>query len=275
LHPGIIEFLMACALIGIPHPRTPGNQVVARSKADILAARGVKPTLSPNLNVLATVEALDVKRLLFIGVGCQVQALRSIEPHLGLEKLYVLGTNCVDNGPRQGLEKFLSAASADPGSVLHYEFMQDYKVHIKHTDGSFEYVPYFCLPANDLNDVIAPSCYSCFDYPNATADLVVGYMGVPFLNTDMTSHLQYLTVRNEAGQELLDAGGKLRCRCPAAFASMPMAQHPSTLTRPPAPLLHAFLSLTRSHWPPPLLSSLLSRLLSPHTTPLPHPHKHT
>ncbi len=28
-------------------------------------------------------------------------ALRSIEPHLQLEKLYVLGTNCVDNGPRQ------------------------------------------------------------------------------------------------------------------------------------------------------------------------------
>ena len=49
---------------------------------------------------------------------------------------------------------------------------QDYRVHIKHTDGSFEYVPYFCLPANDLNDVIAPSCYSCFDYPNALADLV-------------------------------------------------------------------------------------------------------
>lgn len=44
---------------------------MARCKEDILAARGVKPTLSPNLNVLATVEALDVKRLLFIGVGCQ------------------------------------------------------------------------------------------------------------------------------------------------------------------------------------------------------------
>lgn len=47
-------------------------QMVARCAEDILAARGVKPTLSPNLNVLATVEALDVKRLLFIGVGCQV-----------------------------------------------------------------------------------------------------------------------------------------------------------------------------------------------------------
>lgn len=44
---------------------------MARCKEDILAAKGVKPTLSPNLNVLATVEALDVRRLLFIGVGCQ------------------------------------------------------------------------------------------------------------------------------------------------------------------------------------------------------------
>jgi 7-hydroxymethyl chlorophyll a reductase len=51
--------------------------------------------------------------------------------------------------------------------------MQDYQVHIKHTDGKYETIPYFCLPANDLNDVIAPSCYSCFDYPNALADLVV------------------------------------------------------------------------------------------------------
>lgn len=47
-----------------------------------------------------------------------------MEPHLGLEKLYVLGTNCVDNGPREGLEAFLQAASNDPDTVLHYEFMQ-------------------------------------------------------------------------------------------------------------------------------------------------------
>ena len=54
----------------------------------------------------------------------QVQALRSVEKYLGLDALYVLGTNCVDNGPREGLEKFLNAASSDPNTVLHYEFMQ-------------------------------------------------------------------------------------------------------------------------------------------------------
>ena len=55
----------------------PTVQLVARSKEDIIKARGVKPTLSPNLNTLAAVEALDVKRLLFIGVGCQVRAAAS------------------------------------------------------------------------------------------------------------------------------------------------------------------------------------------------------
>ncbi|KAK9789191.1 hypothetical protein WJX73_001217 [Symbiochloris irregularis] len=188
--------------------------LVARTVDDIIKARGVKPTLSPNLNTLATVEALGVKRLLFIGVGCQVQALRAVEPHLGLEKLYILGTNCVDNGPRKGLEKFLNAASTQPDTVSGYEFMQDYKVHIKHTDGFYERIPYFCLPANDLNDVIAPSCYSCFDYVNNLADMVVGYMGVPYHNVEMTAHPQYITVRNQRGQEMLDSIGSQLVKYP-------------------------------------------------------------
>ena len=56
------------------------TQMVARCKEDILKAKGVKPTLSPNLNVLATVEALDVKKLLFIGVGCQVSTCERVTP---------------------------------------------------------------------------------------------------------------------------------------------------------------------------------------------------
>ncbi|XP_008796418.1 7-hydroxymethyl chlorophyll a reductase, chloroplastic isoform X3 [Phoenix dactylifera] len=187
-----------------PEDRLAPRPVLARTPDEVFAAKGVKPTLSPNLDTLALVEAAGVKRLLFCGVGCQVQALRSVEKHLGLDKLYVLGTNCVDNGTREGLEKFLKAASSSPETVLHYEFMQDYKVHIKHLDGHIEEVPYFCLPANELVDVIAPSCYSCFDYTNALADLVVGYMGVPkYSGLSMTEHPQYITVRNERGREML------------------------------------------------------------------------
>ncbi|NEQ82689.1 MAG: hypothetical protein F6K26_21330, partial [Moorea sp. SIO2I5] len=171
--------------------------IIARTPEEVLAARVNKPTLSPNLSVLEQVEQSGMKRLLVIGVGCQIQALRSVQNELGLEKLYVLGTPCVDNVNREGLQKFLETTSRSPETVVHYEFMQDFRVHFKHQDGSIEKVPFFGLKTNQLKDVFASSCMSCFDYVNSLADLVVGYMGAPF-------GWQWILVRNDIGQELLD-----------------------------------------------------------------------
>jgi 3,8-divinyl protochlorophyllide a 8-vinyl-reductase (ferredoxin) len=171
--------------------------VIARTPEEILAARVNKPTLSPNLSVLEQVEQSGMKRLLVIGVGCQIQALRAVEQKLGLEKLYVLGTPCVDNVTRAGLQKFLDTTSRSSETVVYYEFMQDFRVHFKHEDGSTELVPFFGLKTNQLKDVFAPSCMSCFDYVNSLADLVVGYMGAPL-------GWQWLVVRNQRGQEMLD-----------------------------------------------------------------------
>jgi coenzyme F420 hydrogenase subunit beta len=81
--------------------------------------------------------------------------------------------------------------------VVHYEFMQDFRIHFRHSDGSKETVPYFGLDTPRLKDVFAPSCLSCFDYTNAGADLVVGYMGAGFGS-------QWITVRNALGQQLLE-----------------------------------------------------------------------
>ncbi len=173
--------------------------VIARTPEEILAARVNKPTLSPNLSILEQVEQSGMKRLLVIGVGCQIQALRAVEKQLGLEKLYVLGTPCVDNVTRAGLQKFLETTSKSPDTVVHYEFMQDFQVHFKHEDGSIEKVPFFGLNTKELKDVFAPSCLSCFDYVNSLADLVVGYMGAPF-------GWQWIVVRNETGREMLEMG---------------------------------------------------------------------
>ena len=171
--------------------------IIATTPEEILAARVNKPTLSPNLSVLEQIERSGMKRLLVIGVGCQIQALRAVEKQLGLEKLYVLGTPCTDNVTRAGLQKFLDTTSRSPETVVYYEFMQDFQVHFKHEDGSTELVPFFGLKTNQLKDVFAPSCLSCFDYVNSLADLVVGYMGAPF-------GWQWIVVRNDRGQEMLD-----------------------------------------------------------------------
>jgi 3,8-divinyl protochlorophyllide a 8-vinyl-reductase (ferredoxin) len=172
--------------------------IIATTPAEILAARVNKPTLSPNLSVLEQVERSGMKRLLVIGVGCQIQALRTVEKQLGLEKLYVLGTPCVDNVNRAGLQKFLDTTSRSPSTVISYEFMQDFNVHFKHEDGSTEMVPFFGLNTKELKDVFAPSCMTCFDYVNSLADLVVGYMGAPF-------GWQWIVVRNDTGKEMLDS----------------------------------------------------------------------
>ncbi|MBF2065008.1 MAG: Coenzyme F420 hydrogenase/dehydrogenase, beta subunit C-terminal domain [Calothrix sp. C42_A2020_038] len=171
--------------------------VIARTPEEVLAARVNKPTLSPNLSVLEQIEKSGMKRLLVIGVGCQIQALRTVEKQLGLEKLYILGTPCVDNVTRAGLQKFLDTTSKSPETVVYYEFMQDFQVHFKHEDGVIELVPFFGLNTKELKDVFAPSCMSCFDYVNSLADLVVGYMGAPF-------GWQWIVVRNNTGKEMLD-----------------------------------------------------------------------
>lgn len=171
--------------------------VVAKTPEEILAARVNKPTLSPNLSVLEQIEQSGMKRVLVIGVGCQIQALRAVQHQIGLEKLYVLGMPCVDNVTRAGLQKFLDTTSRSPETVVAYEFMQDFQVHFKHEDGSEEKVPFFGLKTNKLKDVFAPSCMSCFDYTNSLADIVVGYMGAPF-------GWQWIVVRNETGAEMFD-----------------------------------------------------------------------
>ena len=180
-----------------PEDRFTPVPILARTPEEVLAARVNKPTLSPNLEVLEQLPGSGIERLLAIGVGCQIQALRAVQNTLPLQKLYVLGMPCVDNVSRQGLQTFLESASRSPDTVVHYEFMQDFRIHFRHSDGRQETVPFFGLDTPALKDVFAPSCLSCFDYTNAGADLVVGYMGASFGR-------QWITVRNATGQELLD-----------------------------------------------------------------------
>lgn len=170
---------------------------LARTPEEVLSARVNKPTLSPNLEVLEQLPGSGIRNLLAIGVGCQIQALRAVESTLPLDQLYVLGLPCTDNVSREGLQTFLETTVSSPETVVHYEFMQDFRIHFRHSDGREETVPFFGLDTPKLKNVFAPSCLSCFDYTNAGADLVVGYMGATFGR-------QWLTVRNPRGQQLLD-----------------------------------------------------------------------
>jgi len=186
--------------------------ILARTTDEVLRGRRVKPSLAPSLRVLDEIQEDDsIKRLLFCGVGCAVQAFRSVEHKLGLDEVFVLGTNCADNSPTpKAAQDFLKEGlKVDETMVQGYEFMQDFRVHVKmDKNAPKDYIkkPYFTLPGKVAEAAIAKSCLACFDYTNSLADVVVGYMGAPLVGSGrMDQSFQTLAVRNARGERMIDA----------------------------------------------------------------------
>ncbi len=168
---------------------------LACTPEEVLASAGNKPCISPNLSVMDEVRERGIKRLAFIGASCHVHALRAAEAELSLEKLYVIGIPCTDNVAYPDLLRFLRVVSASPDTVVHHEFMTDYRIWLRHEDGHVEKVNYVDLPMGELDDVFPDSCLACFDYVNSLTDVTIGYMGAPM-------GWQWLFVRTEIGEEL-------------------------------------------------------------------------
>jgi coenzyme F420 hydrogenase subunit beta len=228
--------------------------VLARTPAEVFASRGNKPCLSPTLEVLDEVRASGLKRIAFIGVGCQVHALRALQDELGLEKLYVIGIPCTDNTTYPDLQRFLKVVSKSPDTVVHHEFMQDFRIWLTHADGHVEKVNYVDLDVEALGGqlgVFPEACLSCFDYQNTLSDVTIGYLGAPL---PPEQRWQWMFVRTELGEELFNlikpylqlgektAGGN---RTVGMGEYIKMMRHPRG--RPPWPIrkLVAFMQRTR------------------------------
>lgn len=179
--------------------------VLAQSTDAILSAKGNKPVTSPTLKSLEVAYQKGVKRLLVIGASCHIHVLRDFQkrfPYLADVEIFALGIPCVDNIKPKKLRWILSRISKSHETVRHYEFMQDFTVHLKHESGDIEKVPYFSLPQElSRSEVFAPSCMSCFDYLNSLSDLTVGYVGAPLVGEEKR---QWILVRTEKGKTLLN-----------------------------------------------------------------------
>jgi coenzyme F420-reducing hydrogenase beta subunit len=202
LERGIVDGVVATK--AAPGTRWAPLPFLARTPDEVRASAGNKPCISPGLEVIDEVRASGLKRIAFIGMGCQVHALRALEEELGLERLYVIGLPCTDNTAYPDLMRFLKVASKSPETVVHHEFMQDFRVHLRHEDGTIEKVNYVDLDVAALGGergIFPAACLSCFDYQNGLSDLTVGYLGAPLPPEE---RWQWMLVRTERGQELFE-----------------------------------------------------------------------
>lgn len=177
--------------------RFQAQPVLARTPAEVLATAGNKPSLSPVLNLLDAVREQGIKRLGFIGTSCQVHALRAIEAELNLDHLDVIGIPCSDNVSYPDLVYFLEQVSRSPATIVHYEFMQDFRLWMRHEDGSVEKLNFIDFPMDKLHGVFPSACLSCFDYVNSLSDITVGYMGAEL-------GWQWVLARTANGEELFE-----------------------------------------------------------------------
>lgn len=174
--------------------------VLITDPAQMAAVRGMRMGYAPLLSLLEPAAQAGHKRLAIIGIPCQVHALRNIEDQLGFERIYVIGTPCSDNTTTENFHDFLNLLTDTPEQVTYLEFRADYKVEVRFETGKPKLIPFLSLPISDLPDDFFPlTCRTCTDYTNALADITVGYMA--------GEGQQWLIVRNERGQEMLDGLG--------------------------------------------------------------------
>jgi len=177
----------------------PKPVIVTRAE-DMVRCRGMRMGYAPLLALLEPAIAAGHRRLAIIGIPCQVYALRALERELGLDRLYVIGTPCSDNTTTENFHTFLALLADDPATITYLEFRADYHVELRFRDGRKKEIPFLLLPLSTLPpDFFPMTCRTCVDYTNVLADITVGYMGGE-------GH-QWLIVRNERGEELLDLLG--------------------------------------------------------------------
>jgi len=185
------------AMRGDPDDRWKPVPVLVTRAADMKQCRGMRMGYAPLLSLLEPAAAQGIRRLAVIGIPCQVYALRALERELGFEKIYVIGTPCSDNTSTENFHDFLARLEDDPDRITYLEFRADYQVELRYDDGRSRTIPFLQLPLSDLpTDFFPLTCRTCVDYTNALSDITVGYMG--------GQGQQWLLVRNERGEEILD-----------------------------------------------------------------------
>ena len=178
--------------------------LLAETREEIGSSKGNKPVLSPVLASLGDARRKKLKRVLVIGAACHLHVLRDFVERFDYLKemeIVTVGIPCVDNLDRTQFSRVLARISASPLTAEHMEFMQDFRIHIRHRGGRIEKVPFFSLP-DELADpgIFPPACMACFDYLNSLADITVGYLAGKLLPDQKR---QWVLVRTETGAKLL------------------------------------------------------------------------
>ncbi len=155
--------------------------IVATTKAELLAARGTKYTLSPNLSLLKeATRSYGLDRVGIVGTPCQMQAVRKAQLYpVGMRDVpdkiaLAIGIFCMENFPYQSIEalvedhcnlKMESVKKLDIGKGKFWAYTERGAVAQ--------------IPLKVTHKYEQPGCHVCLDYVSNLADVSTGSVGTP------------------------------------------------------------------------------------------------
>ncbi|MGC9435147.1 MAG: coenzyme F420 hydrogenase subunit beta [Methanomicrobiales archaeon] len=154
---------------------------VATTREELLAARGTKYTICPNMSLIKEVtRSYGLDKVGIVGTPCQMQAVRKGQLYpIGLRDVpdkiaLALGIFCMENFPYQGMEalvedhcnvKLESLAKMDIGKGKFWAYTNRGAVAE--------------LPLKYTHKYEQPGCHVCLDYVANLGDISTGSVGTP------------------------------------------------------------------------------------------------
>jgi coenzyme F420 hydrogenase, subunit beta len=184
---------------------------IAKTKEDVLSARGTKYSVSPNMSVVkSAVKEHALEKVGFVGTPCQIIAMRKMiqypaafrqtAENIGI----IIGIFCMENFPYNAMKTLIEQyANVKMEDVLKTDIGKG-KLFVYKKDGSEP----IAIPIKETLPFEQKSCHVCMDYTSEYADFSTGSVGSP-------DGWSTVIIRTQKGKDYIDkmiAAGKLETR---------------------------------------------------------------
>jgi len=178
LEEGIIEGAIVAGNGDLPLKPEP---VVATTRAELLAARGTKYNISPNMSLIKEVtRSYGFDKVGIVGTPCQMQALRKAQVYpVGLRDVgdkiaLAVGIFCMENFPYQSIIQLVEDHAAMKMETVKKMEIGKGKFWVYGKRGQVVQ-----LPLKVTHKYEQPGCHVCLDYVANFGDISTGSVGSP------------------------------------------------------------------------------------------------
>lgn len=150
---------------------------IARTSNEILSCSGSKYTIAPTLSIYKdAIEDLKLEKLAFVGMPCQIQAVRKLQLFSPLSEEYgkftlIIGLYCFSNYSYDLMKLFVQGELGVSLNKVKKIDISRGKFYVYLNDGLI------VAPIKEIKKYNWPSCQYCKDYCAEFADISVGSVG--------------------------------------------------------------------------------------------------